>query len=84
MKNSELSNLKSLDNYSLSELKEIIKSLKFSQQIVEDNIYATWSDKNTLLTAIYDKEEKFIKIEKQSISVSKWSLFLDKIRELFR
>jgi len=84
MKNSELSNLKSLDNYSLSELKEIIKSLKFSQQIVEDNIYATWSDKYTLLTAIYDKEEKFIKIEKQSIGVSKWSLFLDKIRELFR
>lgn len=84
MKNSELSNLKSLDNYSLSELKEIIKSLKFSQQIVDSNIYATWSDKYTLLTAIYDKEEKFIKIEKQSISVSKWSLFLDKIRELFR
>lgn len=84
MKNSELSNLKNLDNYSLSELKDIIKSLKFSQQIVDGNIYATWSDKYTLLTAIYDKEEKFIKIEKQRISVSKWSLFLDKICDFFR
>ena len=84
MRNSELSNLKSLDNYSLSELKDIIKSLKFSQQIVDSNIYATWSDKYTLLTAIYDKEEKFIKIEKQRISVSKWSLFLDKICDFFR
>jgi hypothetical protein len=84
MRNSELRNLKSLDNYSLSELKKIIKTLKFSQQIVDDKIYATWSDKYTLLTAIYDKEEKFVKIEKQSISVSKWSLFIEKIGELFR
>jgi hypothetical protein len=84
MRISELRNLKSLDNYSLSELKKIIKTLKFSQQIVDDKIYATWSDKYTLLTAIYDKEEKFVKIEKQSISVSKWSLFIEKIGELFR
>lgn len=82
MKNSELRYLKSLDNYSLSELKSIIKSLKFSQKIEEDKIYATWFDKNTLLTVLYDKEEKFIKIEKQSVSVSKWRLFLENIYEI--
>ena len=84
MKNTELYYLKSLDNYNLSELKSMIKSLKFSQKIIEDKIYATWFDKHTLLTVLYDKEEKFIKIEKQSISVSKWNLFLESIFEIFR
>ena len=38
MKNTELYYLKSLDNYNLSELKSIIKSLNFSQKIIEDKI----------------------------------------------
>ena len=84
MKNTELYYLKSLDNYNLSELKSIIKSLKFSQKIIEDKIYATWQDKYTLLTVLFDKEEKFIKIEKQSVSVSKWNLFLESILDLFK
>jgi hypothetical protein len=84
MKNTELYYLKSLDNYNLSELKNIIKSLKFSQKIIEDKIYATWQDKYTLLTVLFDKEEKFIKIEKQSVSVSKWNLFLESIYDLFK
>lgn len=84
MKNSELYYLKSLDNYNLSELKSIIKSLKFSQKVIEKKIYATWFDKHTLLTVIFDKEEKFIKIEKQSVSFSKCNLFLENIYELFR
>lgn len=83
MKKSELYYLKSLDNYNLSELKNIIKSLKFSQKIIEDKIYATWHDKHTLLIVLYDKQEKFIKIEKQRVSVSKWNLFLESILDLF-
>ena len=84
MKYSDLSCLKNLDNYSLSELKERIKSLKYSQKILEDNIYATWFDKYTLLVVLYDKDGKFIKIEKQRVSVSKWNLFLESILDLFR
>ena len=84
MKYSDLSCLKNLDNYSLSELKERIKSLKYSQKILEDNIYATWLDKYTLLVVLYDKDGKFIKIEKQRVSVSKWNLFLESILDLFR
>lgn len=83
MKNTELYYLKSLDNYNLSELKSIIKSLKFSQKIIEDKIYATWHDKHTLLTVLFDKEGKFIKIEKQSISVSKWAILFNNFIELF-
>jgi hypothetical protein len=83
MKYSDLSCLKNLDNYSLSELKERIKSLKYSQKILEGNIYATWFDKYTLLVVLYDKDGKFIKIEKQRVSVSKWAFLFDNFIELF-
>lgn len=70
-KYSDLANLKSLDQYTLSQVKQEITSLIFTVKKEDNAIIATWFDKYTLLMIQYSLNGEFIKILKQQIDIPK-------------
>lgn len=83
-KYNDLAQLGDLENYSLLELKKIIKSLNYSETEDRAYIYACWTDKYTELKVLYRLNGDFVKIISQKVEVSKWGMLLENIFELFR
>jgi hypothetical protein len=59
---SKLAQLGDLRQYSLKEMQMELKNWRYSFSKSNENLTAIWSNRTTMISILYDKEGKFVKI----------------------